>query len=161
MGKTAVIVIHGVGEQRPMGTVSSFTRFFAGDFFRSKPDLESTLFDLRRLSTYVDDPKNPPEEKVVQDARAILPMYPPSTVFYEFYWAFHYRETKPTLVIRWTLRTLWKFFRTGRVWTLGRKVVSVTSACVAVMALWLGSIVLVARGISHLTHPDWGIWRGT
>ncbi len=97
MGKTAVVVIHGVGEQRPMGTVSSFTQFFAGNFFRSKPDPQSILFDLRRLSTFVDDPKNPPEKKVVDKATAILAMYPASTVFYEFYWAFHYRETKPAL----------------------------------------------------------------
>src|SRR5277367_528100 len=101
MGKTAVIVIHGVGEQRPMGTVSGFTRFFAGSHFRSKPDRKSELFELRRLSTYAAE-----ESKEVKTARQeVGDTYPTDTVFYEFYWAYHYRDTKSALVVRWALGT--------------------------------------------------------
>src|SRR5258705_5634866 len=161
MGKTAVIIIHGVGEQRPMGTVSRFTQLFAGSIVRSKPDRESKLFELRRLSTYVDDPKNVNETKVVEEASAAVPGYPPSTVFYEFYWAFHYRDTKPALVIRWVIRTLWKLFETGQVWNLGRRVVYVAAACVSALLVFLLAVMLISLGISHLTHPERGMLLGT
>lgn len=48
MGKTAVVIIHGVGEQKPMGTVRGFVRFFAGGHFRSKPDSAAVFYELRR-----------------------------------------------------------------------------------------------------------------
>lgn len=161
MGKTAVVIIHGVGEQRPMGTVSSFTRFFAGDFVRSKPDNESQLFELRRLSTFVKDRTNVNEMKLVREAIARLPEYPHDTVFYEFYWGFHYRDTKPSLVIRWVLRTLWKLLSTGQCWRLGRRVVSIGAACVAVIIVFLTTVILIARGVSHLVRPSQDLWSGT
>lgn len=84
---------------------------------------------------------------MVNDARAKVPGYPASTVFYEFYWAFHYRDTKPALVIRWVGSSLWKLFKTGQLRKLGRRVISVVVSCVAVLGVFLSAVFLVARGI--------------
>src|SRR5438874_2205783 len=98
IGKTAVVIIHGVGEQQPMATVRSFVRLFAGAHFRSKPDRQSELFELRRLSTYAHDDA----PAALYGAIAKIPEYPTDTVFYEYYWAFHYRDTSTAAVLRWT-----------------------------------------------------------
>ncbi len=66
----AVVVIHGVGEQRPMDTVRGFVEAVLpdtewGQKYFSKPDKMSASFELRKL----------------QDRNK------PRTHFYEFYWA--------------------------------------------------------------------------
>src|SRR4051812_28137224 len=100
MGKTAVVIVHGVGEQHPMVTVRGFVRLFTGRLFRSKPDRDSSLFELRRLSSVASTDVREALDAVA--AEKINP-YPFDTVFYEYYWAFHYRDTELGLVIRWTL----------------------------------------------------------
>src|SRR5882672_1179264 len=153
MGKTAVIVIHGVGEHRPMGTVSGFTRLLAGNYFRSKPDPDSSFLELRRLSTFVDDPARI-DAKLVQDAKDHVTGYPPSTVFYEFYWAFHYRDTKPGLVIQWSLSTVWKLFRSGQLRMVRRPVLHIIAALIAAVVAFFVAIFLICLGISRLIRPD-------
>ncbi|HEX3357929.1 MAG TPA: hypothetical protein VHS31_13235 [Tepidisphaeraceae bacterium] len=160
-GKTAVIIIHGVGEQRAMGTVNRFTRLLAGTFVRSKPDSESKLFDLRRLSTLSKDPSNPYDPPKAEEAKIKVHGYPPDTVFYELYWAFHYRDTKPAMVIRWALTVLFKLFSTGQARHLGRKVSSVGMAYLLVTLVFVASIFLAARGVSQLLHPNQNVWLGT
>src|SRR2546426_2542081 len=89
--RQAVVVIHGVGEQRPMSTL----RGFVASVLRvseessrptfSKPDTMSESFELRRL--------------VAEKSRTR-----PMTDFYEYYWAYHLEGTK--------LRHLWPWLRT-------------------------------------------------
>jgi hypothetical protein len=61
-GKQAVVLIHGIGEQRPMETLRNFVRsvWIEGDQLKhpyatpglwSKPDDVSESFELRRLTT--------------------------------------------------------------------------------------------------------------
>src|SRR4029077_3677582 len=70
--KTAVVIIHGIGEQRPMDTLRGFVEAVVEPQpdqpkYFSKPDEMSDLFDLRRLHTF---------------GRS-------GVDFYEYYWAHH------------------------------------------------------------------------
>jgi hypothetical protein len=101
----AVVIIHGIGEQRPMETLRSFVDSVlpepeqGGEKYYSKPDSMSKLFELRKL----------------QDRSQ------PRTHFFEYYWAYQVEGTtfgqirawlatlllrKPGTVPR-ALRTLW------------------------------------------------------
>lgn len=88
--RQAVVVIHGIGEQRPMSTLREFVAHVvpASEETRSrifsKPDRMSESFELRRLS--------------VEKSRSR-----PTTDFYEYYWAHHMEGTQ--------LRHLWPWFR--------------------------------------------------
>lgn len=95
--KQAVLIIHGIGEQRPMDTLRGFARTvwtsddkihheFAKAGIFSKPDEISGSFELRRLTTTSDR----------NDVR---------TDFYEFYWAHLMKGTNLSHVITW-LRSL-------------------------------------------------------
>jgi hypothetical protein len=70
--KQAVVIIHGIGEQRPMDTLRKFVDAVVlpdGEGrarYYNKPDEKSGSFELRRLVTFDNRPK---------------------TEFYEFYWA--------------------------------------------------------------------------
>ncbi|MDG4475797.1 hypothetical protein [Thiovibrio frasassiensis] len=103
--KQAVVVIHGIGEQRPMETLRSFveavlpeTLKSAQKKYRSKPDQMSESFELRCLQA----PK---------DREAHRPI----TEFYEYYWAHHMRDSKYGSVFSWLggllLRRPWKIPR--------------------------------------------------
>jgi hypothetical protein len=90
MGKAkhtqAVVVIHGIGEQRPMDTVRGFVDAVLpdtewGQKYFSKPDKMSESFELRKL----------------QDRNR------PRTHFYEFYWADKVEGT--------SLHHIWTWFR--------------------------------------------------
>jgi len=87
--KQAVVLIHGIGEQKPMTTLRSFVKAVlrkprpGHDAFWSKPDPISDLFELRRLQS---------RDK-------------PTTHFYEFYWAHHIEGTTWSQLFTW-LRTL-------------------------------------------------------
>jgi hypothetical protein len=83
--RQAVVVIHGIGEQQPMGTIRSFVDAVLppnGDApaYFSKPDRLSELFELRRLQA-----RGSP------------------TDFYEYYWAYNVEGTKVWSVLRWML----------------------------------------------------------
>lgn len=148
MGKTAVVIVHGIGEQSPMETVRGFVRFFAGRFFRSKPDPLAQSFELRRLSTLAHN-----EAKALEEAKLELSEYPPDTVFYEYYWAFHYRNTKPVFVVRWLFQTLARLFRSGQVRTLGQRTTSVLLAVIAALFILAIALGLIAWGIADMFYP--------
>src|SRR5438552_3557489 len=77
-GKQAVVIIHGIGEQKPMDTLRGFVaavwtsdetiHLANGDSLWSKPDNLSKSFELRRLTTS-------------QNTNNVR------TDFFEFYWA--------------------------------------------------------------------------
>lgn len=97
--KTAVVVIHGMGEQWPMDTLRGFVdaawttdtelvgRRFSQTY--SKPDAITGSFELRRITT---------RPWVGADARRVD--------FFEFYWAHLLRDTSLSAVIGWLLRLL-------------------------------------------------------
>ena len=84
----AVIVIHGIGDQRPMDTVRSFVnavlpKHGSGPKYFSKPDKMSEIFELRKLQNRQD----------------------PRTHFFEYYWAYKVEGTKMSHVVNW-IKTL-------------------------------------------------------
>ena len=100
--KQAVVLIHGIGEQRPMDTLRSFveavlpdTRDSAQRKYRNKPDQMSESFELRCLQAPGDHSS-----------------HRPITDFYEFYWAHHTIDSKYSSVLSWIggllLRPFWK-----------------------------------------------------
>ena len=89
--KQAIVLIHGIGEQKPMGTLRRFVTAVLGvkpngqDSFWSKPDRMSELFELRCLSSI---------------GRT-------SAHFYEYYWAYNVEGTTVRHVLSW----LWTLVR--------------------------------------------------
>jgi hypothetical protein len=83
------VIIHGIGEQRPMDTLRGFVCAVAGKrLAHSKPDRISPTLELRRLSVPSDSAKWSPGEPV-------------STDFYELYWAHLMSGTSWNHVIAW------------------------------------------------------------
>ena len=80
--KIAVVVIHGIGEQRPMETLPEFVKAVWGDDAElvhpsraevfSKPELVSGSYELRRITT----------RQASAGTRQRMD-------FFEFYWAHH------------------------------------------------------------------------
>lgn len=90
--KQAVILIHGIGEQKPMDTLRAFVAGVLGspvngrERFWSKPDPLSDLFELRRLQSQGRGSR---------------------THFYEYYWAYQVEGTSLVDVGLW----LWSLIR--------------------------------------------------
>ena len=89
--KQAVVVIHGIGEQRPMDTLRGFVEAVLPDTiesskskYRNKPDRMSESFELRCLQA--------PSNKGLGR---------PITDFYEYYWAHHMRGSSYSAVVTW------------------------------------------------------------
>jgi hypothetical protein len=91
--KQAVVIIHGIGEQRPMNTLRSFVEAALTErendwkdsknkkpLYRSKPDNLSDTFELRRLNYF------PPQTESTNTCE-INNKQPLETHFYEFYWS--------------------------------------------------------------------------
>ena len=119
--KTAVVVIHGIGEQRPLGTIREFveTVYSRDRSLASKPlggngmldvpivpDSSTGSAELRRLTTLDDGPKK-------------------RTDFFELYWADIMDGTPVDMVTGWIrallLRSPWKLpdaLKVRRAWRL-------------------------------------------
>ena len=92
----AVIVIHGIGEQKPMDTLRGFADAVlpqpeSGVKYWSKPDRMSESFELRKLQNRKH----------------------PRTHFFEYYWAYKVEGTRFSHVINWIRALL--FRRPGNV----------------------------------------------
>jgi len=126
--RQAVVVIHGIGEQRPMQTLRAFvTALLQGDSdsfgeprFFSKPDRLTETLELRRLATW------PPHVAVQTD-------------FYELYWAHLMQGTLWSHVFAWARMLMLRVPRkTNRV----------------IQGLWLGSwLALLAAVFIVLRSP--------
>ena len=87
--RQAVVVIHGIGEQRPMETVRSFVDAVVtkanptGQRYWNRPDRMSQSFELRKF-TAPGDGRNWP-----------------TTDYYEYYWAANMRDTTWSDVLTW------------------------------------------------------------
>jgi hypothetical protein len=89
--RQAIIIIHGIGEQRPMNTLRSFVEAFRREStYYSKPDKVSGSYELRRIKL---------KRNGVQDPW-------PETNFFEYYWAHHMSGTRWPYVLTWIVRVL-------------------------------------------------------
>jgi hypothetical protein len=88
--RQAVVVIHGIGEQRPMDTLRGFVDAVLEENpkfsvkYRNKPDAMNAEFETRCLQA-------PGDHKAGR----------PLTDFYEFYWAHHLQNSRYTQVLSW------------------------------------------------------------
>lgn len=136
--RQAVILIHGIGEQRPGNTLRNFMRagtLGASKSTQVKPDRGSRLFELRRVSIGAMPRKNLP-----------------TTDVFELYWQHIIRDTTTHQVTTWARRLLLRRHipRPLRApWLLVMTLLVVVSAVlifgVATRASWIasGSLVVV------------------
>jgi hypothetical protein len=97
--RQAVLLIHGIGEQRPMDTLRDFVAaFLKHGTYHSKPDTLSDSFELRRLKLRKLVSERPDEKSVNADW--------PETDFYEYYWAHQMYGTTVSHVTSWLLRIM-------------------------------------------------------
>jgi len=101
IGRQAVIVVHGMGEQRPMDTLRDFVKGVKSKLeennarekdstIRSKPDSVGDIYETARLSMDSIDGR-------------------PITDFYEFYWAHNMRDTKVSQLLVWLKKVVFKW----------------------------------------------------
>ena len=114
--RQAVVLIHGIGEQRPMTTLYSFVNWLLGDGtdksqgkhgrddYYSKPDTIGDSFELRRI-------KLKRLRREVDPQRDSLNEDWPPTDFYEYYWAHRMQGTTVSHVLRWVQRLVVSVWR--------------------------------------------------
>ena len=126
----AVLLIHGIGEQRPMATLRSFVRAMVGDNYRSKPDDLSGSLELRRL-THVQPLIKSGSDQDVDTLK---------TCFFEYYWAYRVRDTSVLDLLGWSIPFVlpWRY--------LPRRLMPFR------LLLWL---TLCLTGAAVLTAPYW------
>lgn len=145
--KQAVLLIHGIGEQRPMDTLQGFVDTvwthdaevqsqFSGAASWSKPDTVSESFELRRLTTG-------------RNAAGIR------TDFFEFYWAHLLQGTTYGHLGAWVKSLLWRNPRTVPRHLRGVYAVLLLAALAAV-ALALSSAMAKAADTPS-TMPPWAL----
>lgn len=98
--RQAVVLIHGIGEQRPMDTLRSFVLGLGEEKYFNKPDRLSDSLELRRYTL----PGN---------------RLRPVTDCYELYWAHHFEAGKLLDTLRWaaalvTRQPFWRLDKTLR-----------------------------------------------
>ncbi len=86
--RQAVVVIHGIGEQRPMGTLRNLAATLVGERQMSRPDRAGGLWEIRRLRAVVPPLRDDDGDLVETD-------------FYELYWAHLVRNTHWQSVLYW------------------------------------------------------------
>jgi len=130
--RQAVLLIHGIGEQRPMATLREFVTALVGDSFRSKPDDLSQSFELRKL-TYGE-------------------IY--QTCFFEYYWAYRFRDTTYRNILEWGKRlviTSWGNFPSRLRWIqllLGLTIIIILLLTLVFLAIYPDSkaVTLIGAG---------------
>lgn len=125
-GRQAVVVIHGIGDQRPMDTIRSFVRSVRGedDTLYAVPDVTDTSFELHTLVASAGGGR-------------------PRTDYYEGYWAPEVRGTRLAHVLTWGRRLLLRSPRRlpTRVRRLALRVAFWLLVTVGLL-VWLGSDVV-------------------
>lgn len=137
--RQAVVIIHGIGEQRPMETLRAFVAGAFGlvdkealnKFVFSKPDRIDDTLEFRRLSVSTKESvKESPLEKGCE------------TDFYELYWQHLMQNTSWLSVSGWVLDLVFRpklppRLRSVRRWVLGLIAVGIAAIAVLGMFLWL------------------------
>jgi hypothetical protein len=160
-GRQAVLIIHGMGEQRPMSTASKLVEGLTGDFdiVHPAPDRVSGNPDLRRVKvTWLPRIERP------EDGSPSVPP-PLTTDFYEMYWANLVDGTQWRHITSW-LASLLPYWRQlsprFRSFLSSRFRGALLLVAVAVMLL-VASILWpqvqeVARWIAGALLPVAGVW---
>ncbi|MBZ0090634.1 MAG: lipase family protein [Sulfuricellaceae bacterium] len=142
--RQAVVVIHGIGEQRPMDTLRGFVEAVLADDpahgvkYRNKPDAMNESFEMRCLQA----PGN-------KQARR------PLTDFYEYYWAHHMQGSKYTQVLSWLIGLMRRHPETI---PPALRPAYFASWSVALFAAGLWVWGLIAAGAGHAAFLT-GIWQ--
>lgn len=137
--RQAVVIIHGIGEQRPMETLRAFVAGALGlvdkeelnKFVFSKPDRIDGTLELRRLSVSTKgNVKESPLEKGCE------------TDFYELYWQHLMQDTSWLSVRGWVFDLVFRRHFPPRLssvrrWVLGLTAVGIVTIAALGMVLWL------------------------
>lgn len=138
--RQAIVVIHGIGEQRPMDTLRGFADAILGarskkgqPLYYSKPDRLSDGFELRRLRAHGSRP---------------------ATDLYEFYWAHRMPVASWGRLVEWTRLLLWRPRgdvppKVARLWLAGW-----ATAIAFGSVLLLSVLFLVAPGRAPIWWPS-------
>jgi len=124
----AVVVIHGIGEQKPMDTVRNFVDAVLPEpetskkKYYSRPDDMSESFELRKLTQY--------DESLRTD-------------FFEYYWAYKVQGTKFSHIIDWVRALL---LRKPNNVPIHLKKLFQVSVCLVVLII-IGIIIALALGL--------------
>ncbi len=104
INRQAVVIIHGIGEQRPLTTLKNFVRSFRpGGTFYSKPERLTTSFEARRMKLRKLQTHEEGENWIETD-------------FYEYYWTHMMFGTRWRHFMFWTghvLARAWRAAGTG------------------------------------------------
>src|SRR5262245_743156 len=140
--RQAVVIIHGIGEQRPMETLRAFVvgalrvknKEALDKFVFSKPDRIDDTLELRRLSAVTkefvkESDESPLEEKCDTD-------------FYEMYWQHLMLDTTWSSVLAWGVELLFcrklnDALRVARNWILGLLVAGIAGSAVLGIGLYV------------------------
>lgn len=95
--RQAVVVIHGIGEQRPMDTIRGFVEQVLPE--RKKPG-------QKRYHTKMNKLVDSYEMRVI---RFLRQESIPTTDYYEFYWAHHMLDSRYSQVLFWIAKILLRF----------------------------------------------------
>lgn len=139
MRNNAVVLIHGIGEQQPMGTIRPFAsailgrKGVGGDYW-SKPDKMSELFELRRLQ-----------------AKSRQKIH-----FYEYYWAYNLEGTSISDVLTWGWVIISRRWRNvprsaKTIWLVSRIL------CVAVLISFIAGVSIGLADLTEFVKSSW-IW---
>jgi pimeloyl-ACP methyl ester carboxylesterase len=97
INRQAIVIIHGIGEQRPLGTLKSFVRSFRADStFYSKPERMTSSFEARRIKL-----------RRLDDGTDWI-----ETDFYEYYWAHLMFGERWRHLLRWACTRIGHLFFT-------------------------------------------------
>lgn len=137
--RQAVVLIHGIGEQRPMATLRGFVHaLLPNGAYYSKPDDISDSFELRRLKLR----RHAEDEVSVKDW--------PDTDFYEYYWAHQMHGTVISHIVSWLGAVMvrgWKAVRSGTNDWYPPRLPSL------VYAAWALAIGVAATALVSLLYP--------
>ncbi|NLS28075.1 hypothetical protein S2M10_30810 [Sphingomonas sp. S2M10] len=150
--KTAVIVIHGMGEQWPMDTLRRFVdaawrydknlnqNWSKGETY-SKPEAITGSFELRRLTTRYWKPAPGDDDPVRR------------VDFFEFYWAHLMQGNSIGAVMSWLLRLLVR--KPGQV---PRRLLGgwIAGLFILFAGIALALLTAVKPDLSHFGIPTWG-----
>ena len=162
--RQAVVLIHGIGEQRPMATLRAFVEWLLPSHgknhdYYSKPDQISGSFELRRI-------------KLKRSSEQSLNLDWPETDFYEYYWAHQMHGTTILHVVRWLSRVTgaaWRHRRSKEVrWVFRRGcreplIVVGLAALIALVGWvllvmpWLGALKAASLAAAALGLVWWGV----
>lgn len=102
--RQAVVLVHGIGEQRPMSTLRSFVdAFLEWGTYHSKPDKISNSYEMRRIKLRRVIKEG--EGKDGEGTEAVNAQWR-ETDFYEYYWAHQMYGTVMAHIVAWLWRTM-------------------------------------------------------